>query len=644
MKNEPLFLNKSIAPRKKTGIPVLENAEFFPKIYPSYSSSEKDEGLKKTIAALADYYDANEQIGIVVHDENGIQVFANCYAKRLLNELKAETINHLWKNEEIIICINEKPTPLNNAPFIKALRTGRHQKQTFNIHMKDGKQRSLFLHSKPLLKKGNAVAGCIISSVIDISNEKRNAAGLEERNNMILSFIKQTPHSAWIVDEDGNLVYATAAFFKYFGLKEKESIGKKLAELVPLQVSHALYAKHLRVLTTGRPLKIAEQMETVNGKCYSSLISLFAVKNTRGKKMIAGHAIYLQRHINDEIKHKQQKNKLIVLSHATSDPIWEWDIRMGRIYMNKEFMNMFDYNPKHFTGPGWGLRRIHPDDRDRIKNKIQEACAKGFSSWQEQYRFKCAGGSYKQVQDKGYIIYENNLAVRMIGVVTDLCKIKKLEDQLAKEKRRRQAELSKTALHVQETERTRIGLELHDNINQLLLVSKLFIDVIRPSDEKEIQAKEKSLEYIMTAIHEIRKLSKELVTPQLKEMGLAESIQVLIDDIHFVSPLRFKFTYDSDLRLLSPDKKMVLFRIVQEQVKNIIKHSEAKTAGISFSICDRNVVLQIWDTGIGFKQDESREGIGLSNIKERLLLYNGKVKVNTAPGRGCCMYVTLPVI
>lgn len=80
------------------------------------------------------------------------------------------------------------------------------------------------------------------------------------------------------------------------------------------------------------------------------------------------------------------------------------------------------------------LRRIHPEDRNRLSDIIKEATDKGQHSWEDQYRFKCADGTYKHVQDKGYVVYENGLPVKMIGSLQDITELKELEGQVVEEK------------------------------------------------------------------------------------------------------------------------------------------------------------------------------------------------------------------
>jgi signal transduction histidine kinase len=225
----------------------------------------------------------------------------------------------------------------------------------------------------------------------------------------------------------------------------------------------------------------------------------------------------------------------------------------------------------------------------------------------------------------------------------DVSGLKDLENQLIEEKLQSQKEISEMVIRVQEKERTRIGHELHDNVNQILSTTKLFIDMLSPAGKEEKQAKQKSVEYILMAIEEIRKLSKELVVPQLNHEGLVESIRNLADDIRMITPVKIKFTHDHENDLLSQGKKVTLFRIVQEQLKNILKHSKASHIDIYLQCKEKEVQLIIRDNGIGFDSRQTHRGIGLSNIFERTRFYNGTADIHTSPGDGCTLAIKMPI-
>jgi signal transduction histidine kinase len=303
---------------------------------------------------------------------------------------------------------------------------------------------------------------------------------------------------------------------------------------------------------------------------------------------------------------------------------------------------MIGYPIENTRGLAWWLQRIHPEDRERVTEKVKLTAESKQLSWEDSYRFKCADDSYKHIRDRGFIFYENELPVKMIGSLQDISDLKDLENRLTEEIITKQKEISELVIQGQERERTRIGHELHDNINQILTTIKLFMEMINPAKEDEKEIKKKVVDYLLTAIEEIRKLSKELVVPRLKENGLVESIRSLIDDIHIAQVMKISFTHDFDNELLNAGKKVTLFRIVQEQLKNILKYSQASEANIYLQCKNGEVQLTIKDNGVGFDPAHTYQGIGLSNIHERTKFYNGFVNIQSAKGQGCTLTVTMP--
>ena len=157
----------------------------------------------------------------------------------------------------------------------------------------------------------------------------------------------------------------------------------------------------------------------------------------------------------------------------------------------------------------------------------------------------------------------------MIGSLKDVTELKELKARLVEEKLQKQKEISEAMIQVQERERIRLGVELHDNVNQILTSLRLYIAMLTPAKPGEKEIKDKCVGYVDTAMEEIRKLSKELVVPQLKKRSLVENIKSLVNEINCCGALKITFTYSHEIDLLSPGKKLALFRIIQEQVKNI---------------------------------------------------------------------------
>lgn len=339
----------------------------------------------------------------------------------------------------------------------------------------------------------------------------------------------------------------------------------------------------------------------------------------------------------------RERSNLGLLLRSLGDGIWEWNVEQKVLHGNRIFHSMIGVKPGAALTLFHSLRRIHYDDFFRLKKRLQRAVRHRNSYCQNRVRLRQADGSFQLVMLRTFFIYENRSPVHIIGSVLDISEILQLEAALTKEKEKQQLLIAETALRVQESERTRIGQELHDNVNQILATAKLFIESTKVLSEADQERRAKSLEYLALAIEENRKLSRELVAPSLKQYGLVENIQHMLQDIALASPTAFSFHYDPTLRHMTPDKRIMLFRVVQEQVKNILRHSKATAASISFNLVEENIQLIIRDNGKGFSKNDAPGGIGLSNMRERVSLYSGKVTIESKPDEGCVLTVIVPV-
>jgi signal transduction histidine kinase len=216
--------------------------------------------------------------------------------------------------------------------------------------------------------------------------------------------------------------------------------------------------------------------------------------------------------------------------------------------------------------------------------------------------------------------------------------------ELSYENLRLQTTFAEAIVHAQEQERIKIGHELHDNVNQLLTTAKLFIEMLKPIAANDIMVVNRAKEVLMTALTEIRNISQQMVIPQLKNDSLQHSMQMLLDDTEACG--RFNIEFESAGFAgsnLGEGKKITLYRILQEQIKNIIKHSKARRIKVLLKTEDKNIQLCIEDDGIGFDTSQKRNGIGLTNIYDRIRLYHGSVNLITAAGEGCLLTIKIPI-
>jgi len=201
-------------------------------------------------------------------------------------------------------------------------------------------------------------------------------------------------------------------------------------------------------------------------------------------------------------------------------------------------------------------------------------------------------------------------------------------------------DIVRAVLKAQEIERHKIGLELHDNINQLLVTVRLYIDAIErdPQCRRDLIATAK--EYLDLAIAEIRAIGKQQVMP-LKGCDLKELIDELVTDMNDRTNTTFNSIVQADLAI-DDDLKLNIFRIVQEQIMNILKHACASVANVTIGQVERVMLIKITDNGKGFNPLIRRKGIGITNMINRVESYNGDVLIDSNPGQGCTIEIRIP--
>lgn len=219
----------------------------------------------------------------------------------------------------------------------------------------------------------------------------------------------------------------------------------------------------------------------------------------------------------------------------------------------------------------------------------------------------------------------------------------RVQRQLEQARKEHQRELVRASIESQERERAHLGRELHDNINQILAVTRAYVDTALHENIKRDDFLVRSLQSLDLAINEIRKISKSLVPPSMNKDGLVDSVSDLVENMRAVNRFAIHFHCEKEeLANLDDDRELALYRIVQEQINNIIKHSGASSVSIELTGNEGHVDLSIRDNGNGFDPGVRRNGVGLNNILSRIEVFDGRLEVISAPGEGCTLNVQMP--
>lgn len=341
----------------------------------------------------------------------------------------------------------------------------------------------------------------------------------------------------------------------------------------------------------------------------------------------------------------ESEKKLALLARQTTNTLIITDAH-GRItWVNDSFSRLSEYRYDEVIGRLVGSflqgRDTSPATLKYLRKKIIDKQA-----------FYCEILNYSKTGRKYWIhvqgeplVNENGICDRYLVVQTDITERIALEKKLTEEKRTKQKEITAAVLIAQEKERAEIGKELHDNLNQLLAVAKLYIQSAKAGDDNSEINLGKSVKLIGGVITEIRRIAKNLIIPGTHIIGLFDNIKNLIKDMMTLNPVVFRFRTNGMNENEFNDKLQVtIYRIVQEQVNNIIKHAEATHATIELSRVKNKVTLLITDDGQGCDMIHSiKKGVGLLNIKSRASLSEGSATLVSKVGEGFILKVTLPI-
>ena len=217
-------------------------------------------------------------------------------------------------------------------------------------------------------------------------------------------------------------------------------------------------------------------------------------------------------------------------------------------------------------------------------------------------------------------------------------------------KERYEQELLRSQLEIQENVFGHLSQEIHDNIGQSLTfvaLSLLTVPVENNSEAHEyIEESRKALEKAST---ELRELSRSLHTDRVTEVGLANSIDFELERLKRTNLYETSFNFADIRNMLDHQTEIILFRIVQEMLNNIVKHAKATSVEVKLLQQTEIIVLEIKDNGIGFDPEalfagqEQHKGLGLRNIRKRAALIGGTFQINSAQNNGTAIRITIPV-
>jgi PAS domain S-box-containing protein len=325
---------------------------------------------------------------------------------------------------------------------------------------------------------------------------------------------------------------------------------------------------------------------------------------------------------------------------ANTAPVMIWTAGTDRkcSYVNKTWLDFTGRSLEAELGDGW-VEGVHPDDLNRCLQTYTEAFTRR-ESFEMQYRVRRKDGEYRWVFDDGVPRFNpDGTFAGYIGSCIDITERKLAEESLAT--------IGRRLIEAHEAERTWIGRELHDDINQRLALLAISLD--RWSHDASTNEVTELVRHTRARITEIAQdvqgLSHRLHSSKLDYLGLVTAAKSFCRELSERSTVEIVFEHLGIPHTLPKEVSLCLFRVLQEGLQNAVKHSGVRSFTVDLQGTEEWIELTVADTGHGFEEQEAftRHGLGMISMRERLQLVHGELSVKSHPGAGTTIRARVPL-
>lgn len=347
-----------------------------------------------------------------------------------------------------------------------------------------------------------------------------------------------------------------------------------------------------------------------------------------------------------EIALRESENNLAEAQQIAHIGSWELDDINHELRWSDETFRIFGYAPRAVK-PTMELftKSIHIKDRPNISKSIIQ-CWESHLPLSVDHRLVLPNGKERFVHEQAEIRYNTDgLPVKWVGTVQDITDKKKAEKELNKSVEQLRL-LTQHIETVREQERIGISRELHDDLGQALTAVKIDLGLIRHyvSEEEAHISLSKVSDLVSETIKTVQRLTSQLRPEIINDLGLEAAIEWYTKEFERRLGIVVKLNMDITLNI-STDASLQIFRIIQESLTNIARHSKAGSTDITFIQTDKHINLIISDDGMGIPDYEikSKKSFGILSMKERCISLGGNFSIVNGKERGTIVTVLLPI-
>ncbi len=482
------------------------------------------------------------------------------------------------------------------------------------------------------------------------AERKLAGAQLESERTRLRTLVQTIPDLVWLKSPDGIFLSCNAQFERYFGAKEEDIVGKTDYDFVDAELADFSRQKDMDAMAAGKP-RVNEEWITYSDNGQRALLETIKVpmRDEAGKLIgVMGIARDITERKNTE-EELRFKNTLLTTEHEVSiDGILVVDENGQIISYNRRFVEIWGIMEEiimsgsderaiqsaldKLSDPEQFIERIqnlyeHRDETSRDEFELRDGRVL------ERYTAPMFG---PQKEYYGRIWYFRDITEQKLA---------------AKNLAKSYAQLQRLSMHLENVradERAKIALNLHDEMGATLAALKMRVAWLAsklPAELSHLSAEAGHIsELVSGGIHTLRQIVSQLRPDLMSEVGFAETISKYVKQFQSHTNIECILDLPVEDLALNADQSLTVFRILQESLNNVVKHAQASRVNILFTVRTESLLMEVVDNGVGFDtSNKSKEqSIGLLGIRERALMVGGKARINSMPGKGTHVSVSVP--
>jgi PAS domain S-box-containing protein len=584
------------------------------------------------------YREFAETAAIALHwvSSDGTIIWANQAELEMLGYSSEEYIGHNISEFHV-------DAPVLQDILNRLFRGERIMEYEARLRAKDGSLRQVIIDSSALFEEGKFVHTRCFTR--DVSERKQAEELLRQSEERFRAIVETTPECVKLVSADGTLLLMNSSGLRMLGARRAEEVvGKSIYNLV-VPEDRERYQMFNESICRGEQGSLQFQIIGLDGKRRHMETHAAPLRNPDGIVVHLAVTSDISQRIKADRALRESEQRYRVVTEAAPIMVWMSGLDKLCYYFNKGWLDFVGRPLEREVGHGWA-ENVHPDDFDRCL-QLYLSCFDARRPFEMQYRLRHHSGQYRWILDRGVPRYASDGTFEgYVGGCLDI------HDQKTAEEKARRADVSFQLMKTQDEERRHIARELHDTAGQTLTVLGLHLaELVQLAGQSapELAREAKQIEDAVQQLHrEIRTASYLLHPPLLDEAGLNSAISWYVEGLLERSGLDVHLDISREVGRLPRDMELAIFRLVQECLTNIHRHSGSKTASIRITRESEQVTVDIRDQGRGMSPKRlaeihaGRSGVGIQGMRERLLQFEGTVNFESSTS-GTRVFATIPV-